>query len=595
MGKGSPAPQDTYPRVLLYLKHGYPLWIPEPSGSLPDDLFARGIEPGDVGWIDGSGYFTSLFNIFCDKDDPVNIRHGVPQGFEPLKKRGNLVDKRENFHKAKVPICSKETRTVAVDATGTAIALAPLQLGAGVQLQFSTQCGAALILPDGASRYDYLGRRTLREYAVRNAESWYQFLIDELGISADNGSLYLITGCDKTRCYQNIAFSNASKEFSVSVQYSSPIADGRLAVSYSTSTEHMPSSRASGPGNTTENLSVFIRGFKIMLRRGPASLLKSAVKVMDVTEADPKDIMYRGPIPNYRFNPSGNSFGSSSSSQSPPPSTTPSSSRLDRSSMGTSHSESPVSLPAASNSTSVTSLDSPEDSMNFDSSFSERGSSILDSNSDHEEAINQFSHPSDVINQYMLETFPDALVAITHDEEWLPVLDNMDDQFPDECLLLSYIKENFRVDLQQGHVHLEKYSPNQNFLLKPLTPLGKCMANSIRRLFGVPSRSSEYAASASAAPMYSPTQSYSPTTSRNKKPIPSRYTISNSSMISSKKHPTRPLPSVPTGLQIGLDSDDIRSDGGLFGTHGNSGVRDSMREVYAGDVGETVQMSVAEW
>jgi len=114
--------QDTFALLLLHHKHGYPLWVPEPNMSLPPALYAEGIRIGDVGLVNQNGYFTSLFNIFRDKNDPVNTWNGVPPDFQPLELRQNLLDRRNNYHRAKVPVCSKHARQVMLNVDGTVLA-----------------------------------------------------------------------------------------------------------------------------------------------------------------------------------------------------------------------------------------------------------------------------------------------------------------------------------------------------------------------------------------------------------------------------------------------------------------------------------------
>ncbi|THV07045.1 hypothetical protein K435DRAFT_380179 [Dendrothele bispora CBS 962.96] len=57
--------------------------------------------------------------------------------------------------------------------------------------------------------------------------------------------------------------------------------------------------------------------------------------------------------------------------------------------------------------------------------------------------------------------YPDATVAITHDEEWSHVLENTDEDFPTDDLLLNYIKEKFQIVSHDGYVHLQLGSTNE--------------------------------------------------------------------------------------------------------------------------------------
>ena len=84
LAEQSQAPCDIYARLLLPLKHGYPLWFQDPDTELPAAYRSIGVNVGDVGAITEDGGFDFFFNICRDADDPVNQWLGVPDGFVPL-------------------------------------------------------------------------------------------------------------------------------------------------------------------------------------------------------------------------------------------------------------------------------------------------------------------------------------------------------------------------------------------------------------------------------------------------------------------------------------------------------------------------------
>lgn len=64
---------NAYAKELWSLKHGHPLWGPEPSSAF------GAVRLGDVGYLD-EGRFCFLFNAMRPVEDPMNTR-GVPESF----------------------------------------------------------------------------------------------------------------------------------------------------------------------------------------------------------------------------------------------------------------------------------------------------------------------------------------------------------------------------------------------------------------------------------------------------------------------------------------------------------------------------------
>ncbi|KAJ7669002.1 hypothetical protein B0H17DRAFT_216242 [Mycena rosella] len=59
-------------------------------------------------------------------------------------------------------------------------------------------------------------------------------------------------------------------------------------------------------------------------------------------------------------------------------------------------------------------------------------------------------HPLDIINQYILDSVPDAVVAVTHDDEWTSVLNESDDEFPEDNELIKRISNKFDINSSSG-------------------------------------------------------------------------------------------------------------------------------------------------
>ncbi|KAF9554941.1 hypothetical protein CPC08DRAFT_766335 [Agrocybe pediades] len=68
--------------------------------------------------------------------------------------------------------------------------------------------GATLVLPNGASREDLRSTTHLTKYIEKYALSWHYFAFHNAAYSGGalpNGSLYLVTGCDRAKSYSLVA------------------------------------------------------------------------------------------------------------------------------------------------------------------------------------------------------------------------------------------------------------------------------------------------------------------------------------------------------------------------------------------------------
>ncbi|KAJ6451930.1 hypothetical protein C8R45DRAFT_883168, partial [Mycena sanguinolenta] len=63
---------EIYCNQLLRRRRGFPLYVPEPSETLPAEYQVEGVQIGDVGTVTPEGIFDFLFNIYLPADDPIN-------------------------------------------------------------------------------------------------------------------------------------------------------------------------------------------------------------------------------------------------------------------------------------------------------------------------------------------------------------------------------------------------------------------------------------------------------------------------------------------------------------------------------------------
>ncbi|KAJ7476218.1 hypothetical protein FB451DRAFT_1033570, partial [Mycena latifolia] len=78
--------------------------------------------------------------------------------------------------------------------------------------------GAVLGLPHGAHLEKLENLARVRQYAAKHAQSWYQYANGTRGRGLTNGSLHLVTGCEKTKSWGIASFQDvtARNEFQLS-------------------------------------------------------------------------------------------------------------------------------------------------------------------------------------------------------------------------------------------------------------------------------------------------------------------------------------------------------------------------------------------
>ncbi|PBK99984.1 hypothetical protein ARMGADRAFT_525887 [Armillaria gallica] len=267
----SKSSREIYTCLLLQKEHGYPLWIPEPDGQLPEAYRGKGVGVGDVGILRNDGGFDYLFNACMPADDPIN-KGRVPEGFEPII----CADIREveTMYKRGSDIRSASVSRIEMSMGGAAESPFLLGGGGGFEFSCSREKGAILVLPDGGARYDALNLSQFRSYTARNAHAWYQFANIVCGREAVNGSLYLVTGCDKACSWGAASFFNPADTRSFSHKFLvGGVAEGNIKLGYSWKSTSSADVRAYPDGESTYfvdslrlNQCVFLRGFGISIR-----------------------------------------------------------------------------------------------------------------------------------------------------------------------------------------------------------------------------------------------------------------------------------------------------------------------------------------
>lgn len=151
------------------------------------------------------------------------------------------------------------------------------RVAATFRVKSSFNHGALLVLPEGASREDLMTERDFQGHALRYGLAWYRHAREVRRRICPNGSLYLVTGVDKTRSWGLTSFSTTSDMRMVSV---------KLGIANTSSWEYAGCAMFRQSDDNCppahENQCVFLRGFTIS-ERGlfSATLTGQEVRVED--------------------------------------------------------------------------------------------------------------------------------------------------------------------------------------------------------------------------------------------------------------------------------------------------------------------------
>ncbi|KAI0276285.1 hypothetical protein BGY98DRAFT_1098257 [Russula aff. rugulosa BPL654] len=211
---------------------------------------------GDVGFI-RKGKFRRLFNALLPANDPSH-ECGVPEYHEPLVP--NLLDHLETDSLARNHYCS----------AGVSVEPDPgyhSRPGDIPQVTFKhnrTRGAAVLSLPVTALREDTLSQGDFKLWIVKYIDSWFAFA-RKLGLGIERmEEIILVTGCDRTKSWANIAFleneDDSRVSFGVRVENPDP------SITFQFSPENAQGAVLHhGPEgeNLPENQCVFIRGYRV--------------------------------------------------------------------------------------------------------------------------------------------------------------------------------------------------------------------------------------------------------------------------------------------------------------------------------------------
>ncbi|KAJ7830035.1 hypothetical protein B0H13DRAFT_2434225, partial [Mycena leptocephala] len=152
----SDSASDQYAKLLLGKCHGYPLWDPQPTEE-NINYKMDGVRIGDVGFLD-QGAFNYLFNICVPREHAINSliqsQQGQASSFVSVGIGANDVRHKRVAFPPKACVSTKSIRKRGVDVSENMGTPAPVTQEVNVQITCSSDEGAALVLPTGASSQD---------------------------------------------------------------------------------------------------------------------------------------------------------------------------------------------------------------------------------------------------------------------------------------------------------------------------------------------------------------------------------------------------------------------------------------------------------
>ncbi|KAF7369460.1 Pleiotropic drug resistance ABC transporter protein [Mycena venus] len=169
---------EIYSTQMLREKRGYPLYVPGPQESLPEEYRRVGVTIGDVGIITPEGAFDFFFNIYLPADHPINDNY-VPENFFPLPSyKSSDVD--EHLYEPGSYVSTPSVERLEFKNRSS-------------EQNFFFNChslqGAVLALPHGSRVQKLHNVETIKNYATRHAESWFKYINGPRGRGLD-GSVY---------------------------------------------------------------------------------------------------------------------------------------------------------------------------------------------------------------------------------------------------------------------------------------------------------------------------------------------------------------------------------------------------------------------
>ncbi|KAJ7685797.1 hypothetical protein DFH06DRAFT_50685 [Mycena polygramma] len=269
---------ENYCSQLLRQKRGLPLYIPDPQ-NLPAEYREHGIQIGDVGSVTPDGEFEFYFNIFRPAEHPLNANR-TPEHFSPMEAYG-AEDVLRRDHDPGYYLCTSTVQKLDLDP--------PASQFPGGHFVFSCDGpqGAVLALPDGAHAQELRNMESMRKYAAKHADSWYEYINGPRGRGLSNGDLYLVTGYEKTRAWGMSSYQNVREQFKLFFKPTAVASATYTPYRWGGVHEQKNPSRMKShdpPTDNAWNQTLFIRGLTISLPTGLWGRLFGEVQTVSIRD-----------------------------------------------------------------------------------------------------------------------------------------------------------------------------------------------------------------------------------------------------------------------------------------------------------------------
>ncbi|KAJ7436201.1 hypothetical protein FB451DRAFT_194083 [Mycena latifolia] len=406
---------ENYCGQLLRRGRGFPLYVPGPQRNLPREYQRQGVSIGDVGRVTPEGIFDFFFNIYLPADDPVNAE-AVPEGFSPLKRYISrdivYLDLERGSHVSTTSVQKQDVGSPSEYVyRGYLDRCLPASSGSEVNFMFDCNApqGAVLALPHGSQAEKLENIEHMRQYAAKNAESWYKYINGERGRGLTNGALYLVTGSEKSRSWGMAAFQEVTTQAAFQLSFEPTTGDR-----YRWTASGPATTKASGSIPVDDdplNQTLFIHGLSISLGTGVWGRLFKNVEVRQIVDS--------------QLGRSSNEF-------------------VPYASQGFLFSWSLGFLAGGGTQGSKQCAMSSEDPNGVTVSEFPLTSTIF--------------HPSQVINAYLLAKFPTATIVISHDDDWREIMryDGEPSEMRSPVDLLQQICEQYVAIEEDGTIFLSE-------------------------------------------------------------------------------------------------------------------------------------------